>query len=110
MMRVETIAILEDKSILVLMCGHTVSTVAPNVAIGQPWQCPACERREGVQNASDTQLDAIAADYAETMRARGFVIGAPEEQAIRRAAAIQDAWRAAFARVMGSSNDTATKP
>ncbi len=55
-------------------------------------------RRAAIQLATDAQLDAIAADYAATMRARGFVIGVPEETAIRRSAAIQDAWRVAFAR------------
>lgn len=58
------------------------------------------ERRRNVQPCTDAQLDAIVADYAETMRARGFVIGKPEEVAIRRAAAIQDTWRVAFKRVL----------
>ncbi len=55
---------------------------------------------DGPQPATDAQLDAIAADYAAAMLARGFVIGPPERDAIRRMAAIQDVWRVAFARVI----------
>jgi hypothetical protein len=84
--------------------GHTCATA-------EPWTPPVFtreadrtppdpERREGVQPCTDIQLDAIADDYAAYMRARGFVIGRPEEVAIRRAAMIQDAWRVAFARVL----------
>jgi|SRR5882672_740693 len=102
MMRVETIAILEDKSMLVLTCGHTVSTTAPNVAIGQPWACPSCERRKDlVLPKPEDVLDAIAAEYVATMQAQGFVIGEPEEAAIRRAANIQYTWYCAMRAVLG---------
>jgi hypothetical protein len=61
----------------------------------------ACEHRTDPQPCTDAELDAVAADYAETMRARGFTIGSADEVAIRRAAAIQDTWRLAFKRVLG---------
>ncbi len=63
---------------------------------------PTPERRKGPQPCTEAQLEAVADEYAAYMRARGFVIGRPEEIAIRRAAAIQDAWRCAFARVLST--------
>lgn len=87
--------------ILHLSCGH-LSTTHNGVAIGQPVICPVCVKaRRDVQPASDAQLDEIARDYVDTMRARGFTIGKPDEVVCRRAAAIQDAWRVAFKRVLG---------
>lgn len=87
-----------------LQCGHVVDfgPEVPHVPIGGRMNCPQCDRRRAASIfATDVQLDAIAQDYAETMRARGFLIGKPEEAAIRRSAAIQDAWRGAFKRIMG---------
>jgi hypothetical protein len=79
-------------------------------------ECPACaeklwkgpERRKQLtaergaagQPCTDAQLDALVDVYAAYMRARGVTIGKPELTAIRRAAAIQDAWRVAFAQVL----------
>jgi hypothetical protein len=94
-------------------CGAWVSWGSPHscspnpftpLGPGNAYYCPECtgpiERRSVLQPCTDAQLDAVAADYAETMRCRGFAIGVPEETAIRRAATIQDAWRVAFARVL----------
>ena len=97
-----------------LTCGHEVRTNNPHVRAGNAFYCPVCqglteENRSDPQPCTDAQLDAVAADYAETMRARGVSIGKPEEVAIRRAAAIQDTWRVAFARVLGSANETEAK-
>jgi len=61
---------------------------------------PFVERRAQVQPCTPEQLEAVAENYAAYMRGRGVIIGKPEETAIRRAAAIQDAWRVAFARVL----------
>ncbi len=58
-------------------------------------------RRAAPQPATEAQLDAIAADYAATMRARGFDVPEGNMPVLRRAAAVQDAWRCAFARVLG---------
>jgi hypothetical protein len=104
MKRIESIEAGENDSRLTLECGHAILTDSPNAVVGTPWECPACaaiERRTEPQPCTNAQLDAVAADYAETMRARGIAIGKPEEAAIRRAAAIQDAWRVAFKRVLG---------
>src|ERR1700676_1262744 len=83
-------------------CGPDGQCLCPPVRWTPPTIVPDAppERRHVLQNATDAQLDAIAADYVETMRARGFVMGKPEETACRRAAAIQDAWRCAFERVL----------
>ena len=84
-----------------MQCGHERILSNPHVKPGERAHCPECpEPRAGAQPCTDAQLDAVALEYAETMRSRGFAIGKPEEVAIRRAAAIQDAWRVAFARVL----------
>ena len=72
----------------------------------KPWVPPfvAPERREAPQPATGEQLDAIAADYATTMRALGFDVPDANLPVLRRAAAIQDAWRLAFARVLNSGS------
>lgn len=68
----------------------------------RPWHPAPPERRStGVQPATEAQLDAVAADYAATMRARGFDVPEGNMPVLRRAAAVQDAWRCAFARVVG---------
>lgn len=104
---IESVTHREHDNLVRLTCGHEIITVNPHVRPGNQYHCPECnakaERRSAVQPATLEQLDAIAADYVETMRARGFVMGKPEEVACRRAAAIQDAWRVAFARVLGST-------
>lgn len=91
-----------------LQCGHelTFASDAPHIQLGGRAHCPECDdsaicRRRNVQALTDAQLNAVVDDYVMTMQARGFVIGKPEEVAIRRAAAIQDAWRVAFKRVTG---------
>jgi hypothetical protein len=70
----------------------------------KPWHPPVLdpERRVLAESATDAQLDQIADEYAEIMLARGFKIGKPERDAILRMAAIHDAWRVAFKRVLGS--------
>jgi hypothetical protein len=69
----------------------------------KPWHPPVLNPEPLIlPAATEKQLDEIAADYAQTMRARGFTIGDPELAAIRRMATIQDAWRCAFCRVIGS--------
>lgn len=60
------------------------------------------DRRTGIQPASEAQLMAVAMDYVHTMRNRGVEIDASGEAMVLRSAAIQDAWRCAFARVLGS--------
>src|SRR5271154_183223 len=85
-----------------LSCGHIVRGKLPSFDPNDEYPCPTCDdRRRDVQPCTDAELDAVAIDYAATMRARGFTIGLPEEAAIRRAATIQDAWRVAFKRVLG---------
>jgi hypothetical protein len=102
---IERVTKREADNLVRLTCGHEFITENPHVRAGNQYHCPECnrtaERRRDVQPCTDAQLDAVAADYAETMRARGVVIGKPEEVAIRRAAAIQDVWRVAFKRVLG---------
>jgi hypothetical protein len=101
---IESVTHRENDNEIRLTCGHEIVTPNPHVRAGNAYYCPVCrgldERRDRVQPCTDAQLDAVAADYAETMRCRGFAIGIPEEVAIRRAATIQDAWRVAFARVL----------
>lgn len=84
-----------------MQCGHLVITQCPTVHPGQSLECPACP---GFPNAGSAatpeQLDAITADYVDTMRKAGHVIPEANVAVIRRAAAIQDAWRCAFARVL----------
>ena len=58
------------------------------------------DRRSGPQPASDEQLERIAEEYADTMRAMGFDVPAGNAEVLKRAARIQDAWRLAFARVL----------
>lgn len=108
MTRVDHVCSLADENLLTLECGHKVSTTAPNVAIGQPWDCPQCradrlaERRKGLSLPKpEAVLDAIVDDYVATMQAQGIAIGIPERVAIRRAANIQLAWHYAFRAVLG---------
>ena len=54
-----------------------------------------------IQPATDAELDSIADIYADYMVSHGHSIGRPERMMIRRMAAIQDAWRVAFGRVLG---------
>jgi hypothetical protein len=99
---IERVTHREHDNVIRMTCGHEITTSSPSVKAGGQFVCPLCptERRDNVQPCTLEQLDAVAADYIETMRARGFMIGKPEEVACRRAAAIQDAWRVAFARVL----------
>lgn len=88
-----------------LQCGHVVNfgRGVSHVQIGGRMPCPTCdERRENVQPATKAQLEAIAAEYAARMRALGFDVPEGNMPVLRRAAAIQDAWRIAFKRVLGS--------
>ena len=91
-----------------LQCGHTVTSDDPGLRVGQFAKCPACAVRkpdaEAIPCATGAQLDAIAEEYARIMRLRGHGIGEPELAAIKRSAAIQDVWRAAFARVLGEKD------
>lgn len=97
----------EQSATVRLQCGHTVSSDDPTLTVGRLVLCPECAARppvvDGIPLASGAQLDAITEEYARHMRLRGFTIGEAELAAIRRSAAIQDVWRAAFARVMGPS-------
>lgn len=102
MTRIESIITGMDFDTLTLECGHQTTTQAPNVFAGMPWgctECPPWEKRPASQYCTDVELDVASAFYAETMRLKGFTIGAVEMAAIKRAAAIQDAWRVAFAKV-----------
>ena len=105
MTRIDEIESREDCEIVTLDCGHKAQTNAPNLAVGQPYPCPACaveERRKGVQLPKpEDVLDAVVQDYVASMQAQGIQIGIPETQAIRRAANIQYAWYCAFRRVLG---------
>lgn len=94
-----------------LQCGHEVITSNPRVRPGTLYICPKCSEEPIIvprgapgshATATPDQLDNIAREYADIMRAFGFDV--PEENipVLRRAAAIQDAWRCAFARVLGS--------
>ena len=65
---------------------------------------------EALRAATRDQLDAIAREYADLMRALGHEVPEANIPVLRRAAAIQDAWRVAFARVLDSANDTEAKP
>lgn len=102
---IESVKHRETDNVVRLTCGHEIITENPHVRAGNKYHCPECnhafERRRDVQHCTEAQLDAVVADYAETMRARGISIGKPEEAAIKRAAAIQDAWRVAFKRALG---------
>jgi hypothetical protein len=57
-----------------------------------------------MNECTNEQLRRVAGQYVALMRARGITIGTPEEQAILRMAAIQDVWRVAFGRVLGSQS------
>lgn len=99
---IESILSADDNGATVrLQCGHVLA-VGPYARPGQCIPCPECHWTTIRSPATCTaeQLEAVAADYIETMRARGFVIGEPEKVAILRAAGIQDAWRVAFARAL----------
>jgi len=48
------------------------------------------------------QLNDVACVYIREMQKRGFNIAQAEAAAVVRMAAIQDVWRVAFARVLGS--------
>lgn len=109
MTRVDAIESLADENIVTLECGHKISTTAPQVCVGMPWDCPECRaerlagpepRRETAQPLNDAQITAVAEHYAETMRALGFDVPDNNMPILKRAAAIQDAWRVAFARVL----------
>lgn len=103
----------ETSATLRLQCGHTVESDDPGTAVGRFALCPACASglpipaypapASRIECASGAQLDAITAVYADEMRKRGFTIGPNEIAAIRRSAAIQDVWRAAFARILGAA-------
>lgn len=108
MTRVDLVESRADDDKLTLECGHKIITTAPNVVVGQPWDCPECrserlaERRAGlVLPKPEDVLDAIAEEYVATMQAQGIAIGAPERVAIRRAANIQYAWYCAMRAVLG---------
>ena len=99
----------EQTATLRLQCGHVVESDDPSVSVGRLALCPVCAagipvpalpRGElSLAPATDAQLDALAASYAATMRARGVTIDKSAEAMIRRAAAVQDAWRVAFGKV-----------
>ena len=108
MTRIDSIESLADCNVLTLECGHTPQTTAPNVSVGQPWDCTQCRaerlinRRAGLALPKpEDVLDLIAEEYLATMQAQGIAIGAPERVAIRRAANIQYAWYCAMRAVLG---------
>ena len=98
---------MDDTQRLVLSCSHVVYTKHAHVKVGQPWECLKCAADKLMpttpamyRSATDAQLDAIAAEYEAVMTERGIAIGPAERTAIRRAAAIHDAWRVAFAKIV----------
>lgn len=91
----------EFDSLVTLTCGHRYITNNPNLLAGYPSPCSECKPANYTLPCSDAELTAVAGAYASLMRERGIAIGAPEEAAIRRAAAIHDVWRVAFKRVLG---------
>lgn len=96
---IESVTRGEIDSCVKLSCGHEYTTFNPTLKAGYPSPCSQCV--DTPQPCTDAQLTAVAAAYASLMRERGIAIGAPEEAAIRRAAAIHDVWRVAFKRVLG---------
>ena len=85
-----------------LSCNHTMVVAEAHRYDFIPCdQCEFEERRKLVQHCTFEQLQAVADDYVATMEGRGFTMGQPERKACLRAAAIQDAWRVAFKRVLG---------
>lgn len=70
------------------------------------WTPPALEPDPPrVEYCTPAQLDVAAKWYADEMAERGFTIGTLERETIRRAAAIQDVWRVAFAQALGSTDN-----
>ena len=57
--------------------------------------------RKSPQPCNDAQLTLVAEHYAHTMRSLGFDVPEGNMPVLKRAAAIQDAWRLAFASVLG---------
>jgi hypothetical protein len=64
------------------------------------WRPPELKMDPMPRFATDAELDAVAAVYAEEMTSRGFHVGVIERETVRRMAGIQDVWRVAFARTL----------
>jgi hypothetical protein len=97
MTRIEAIESLADENVMTLECGHRMSTTAPNVTVGMPWECRL--PHAPLTPTHDATLDNITAYYIEAMTKQGHVFGEAERAAVRRAANIQYTWYCAMRRL-----------
>jgi hypothetical protein len=100
---IESVKHRENDNLVRLTCGHEIITPNPHVRAGNQYDCPECpgyKRRNGPPPCNDVQLTLVAEHYAHTMRSLGFDVPEGNLPVLKRAAAIQDAWRLAFASVL----------